>query len=151
MKLLSILLGIAFFVSCGPQWIQDPNASVLVTSQYEDGPEKIITINNGECRPQIDCSKLSESQCAIALYHDADKFIKEGRQLLEKKLFLAANLEFMQAMCRLIESEIRTGRSKVKSFKDYKAVTEFSLDKKVKQKIKYCKRMMRFSKWERGL
>jgi hypothetical protein len=148
MRLKYLIILIVFVASCGPQHIRDPNAHVLVTSQYENEAPRII-INNSNCRPQLDCTGITESECAISLYYDSTKFIQNGQELIKKELYLSASLEFMQAMCRLIESEIRAGRSKTINYENYKKVIEFDLEKKVKEKIKFCERMISFTQWKR--
>ena len=144
MKKILLLLG-TLLIACGPQYVRDPNTSVLVTSQYEDGPVKIILSEN--CNPQIDCSKKSEAECAVALYHDSDKFIEEGKNLIDKKLYVSAKIEFMQAMTRLAEAEIRLNRAKTTNYQDYQIVTQFNLDKKIKGKIQLCERLIRSTTW----
>ena len=135
-------------VSCGPKYVKDPNAKVLVTSQYENGPVKIIL--HDDCSPQLDCKDKSEAECAVALYHDSDNFIKEGQKLIEKKLYLSASLEFMQALTRLSEAEIRLKRAKLDNFQDYKMVMRFGLEKKIKERIKTCEKLIKFLQWKRG-
>ena len=148
MKYLIIALCVISFVGCGPQYVQDPNASVLVTVQYEDGPVKNVPREN--CKPQLDCTGKSEAECAVALYHDSDRFVKQGEKFIAKKLYLSARVEFMQAICRLVEAEIRLERAKLNNFEDYKIVMQFKLDDKVKQKIKFCERLIRFTQWQQG-
>ena len=133
---------------CGPQYVKDPNTRVLVTSQYEDGPVKIIF--QDDCSPQLDCKNKSEAECAVALYHDSDNFIKEGHKLIEQKLYLSASLEFMQALTRLSEAEIRVERAKLDNFQDYQIVTQFNLQEKIKEKIKTCERLISHLKWKRS-
>jgi hypothetical protein len=111
----------------------------LVTSQYENEPLRIIYPNAREgCRPQLDCTNKSEAECAIALYYDSDRFIKEGKKLIDKELYLSARVEFMQAMTRLVEAEIRVKRARLNNYNDYKIITQFGLDYKVKEKIDFC-------------
>jgi hypothetical protein len=40
MKKLFILF---LLISCGPQYVQDPNAHTIVTVQYENEPPKVIS------------------------------------------------------------------------------------------------------------
>jgi hypothetical protein len=64
MKITKRLLALVFLVfvtSCGPQYVQDPNARVIVTSQYESEPIKIISL--GRCKPKVDCTNKSEAVC----------------------------------------------------------------------------------------
>ena len=135
-------------LGCGPQYAKDPNAHVLVTWQYEDGPENIVLPD--DCKPQLDCTDKSEAECSVALYHDSDKFIKQGDELIEKKLYLSASLEFMQALTRLSEAKIRLERAKLANFQDYQIVTNFGLEEKIDSKIKLCESRIRLTKWERG-
>ena len=95
---------------CGPQYVDDPNAYTVVTVQYEDGPVRVISPKGEECRPQLDCSNKNEAECAIALYNASEAFIKEGEGLADKNLYLSASVEYMQAMTRLSEAEIRIKR-----------------------------------------
>ena len=147
-KHLIIALCMISFVSCGPQYVQDPNASVLVTVQYDDGLVKIVP--NDDCKPQLDCKGMSEVECAVALYHDSERFVKEGEKLIAKKLYLSARVEFMQALTRLSESGIRIERAKLNNYEDYKVVVQFKLDYKVKQRIMLCERLIRFTQWQQG-
>ena len=65
MKIIKRSLVLAFLVfvtSCGPQHVQDPNARVIVTSQYESESIKIISL--GRCRPKVDCTNKAEAVCA---------------------------------------------------------------------------------------
>ena len=142
-KFLSSIISILLIVSCGAQYVQDPNATVLVTSQYEDGPERVVS--KSECKSQLDCTGKTEAECAIALYYDSEKFIKEGEVLISKELYASARIELMIALCRLVESEIRLNRAKTSNYQDYKIVMHFKLDKKVKEKIKFCERLIRFA------
>ena len=147
MRLKYLITLMMFAVSCGPQYAKDPNANVLVTWQYEDGPVNINLPQN--CEPQLDCTGMAESECAIALYYDSNKFIQQGQELIKKELYMSASIEFMQALTRLSESEIRAERSKTLDYENYKKVTEFDLEKKVKEKIKFCEKMINFTKWKR--
>ena len=135
---------IIFFISCGPQYVQDPNASVFVTSKYEDEPEKIISNYNG-CKPQLDCTNKSEIECAAALYKDSHKFMDEGEDLTEKKLYISAKLEYMQALSRLIEAEIRVDRAKISNFDSYKKAIK--LEKNIKKYIDFCQKKLYYLKW----
>jgi hypothetical protein len=60
-KRLLVLATLVFATSCGPQYIQSPNTRVIVTSQYESEPIKIISL--GKCKPKVDCTNLSEVAC----------------------------------------------------------------------------------------
>ena len=42
MKVLSSFIFALYLFGCGPQYIQDPNAYVFVTSKYENEPENTI-------------------------------------------------------------------------------------------------------------
>ncbi len=138
-----------FTISCGPQYARDPNAHVLVTSKYENEPERIIWPRGKDCKPQLDCRNKSEAECAVALYYDSDKFIAEGKELTRKKLFLSATVEYMQALTRLSEAEIRLERAKTNNFEDYKVIMQFNLKEKIEEKIKFCKKSIANLKWKR--
>ena len=58
---LLVLAFLVFVTSCGPQYVQDPNARVIVTSQYESEPIKIISL--GRCKPKVDCTNKPEATC----------------------------------------------------------------------------------------
>lgn len=145
MKKLFILLVLC---GCGPQFVQDPNAYTVVTSQYESGPERIISPKGEECRPQLDCSNKTEAECAIALYIASESFIREGEKLANKKLYLSASLEYMQAMTRLSEAEIRIKR--IDKFEQWKMVKDFELEKKLKERIILCKKQIFLLRWQRS-
>ena len=142
-----IILSLLFF-GCGPQYAQDPNAYVLVTSQYEDGPPKIVYPNpNEECKPQLDCSSKTNVECAIALFEASKVCIKEGQELAEKEMYLSARLEFMLALTRLSEAEIRLENAKTETFDDWKVVTTLGLEEKIKNTIDYCQQKIRSYNW----
>ena len=56
----------------------------------------------------------------------------------------------MQALTRLSEAGIRLQRAKLDNFQDYKMVMQFGLEKKIKDKIKTCQKLINFLKWKRG-
>ena len=142
MKKIFILF---LLISCGPQYIQDPNAHTVVTVKYDNGPEKLVWPE--ECKPQLDCSKKTEAECAIALYKASEAFIKEGEKLADKKLYLSASIEYIQAMTRLSEAEIRIKR--VEEYNQWKMVQDFKLEQKLKERIKLCKKQIFLLKWKR--
>ena len=137
-----ILILTCIFLSCGPQYVKDPNANVLVTSQYEDEPVKIIFLNSDSCKRQIDCTNKSKSGCAVALYNDSKRIIKEAEKLENKELYLSAKIEYMIAMCRLIEAEILISQAKTDNYDDWVIVTTIGLEKIVKSKIKLCEKKL---------
>ena len=132
---------------CGPQYVQDPNARTVVTVQYENGPEKIVSPRGDECQPQLDCSSKNEAECAIALYNASEVFIKEGEGLAAKELYLSASVEYMQAMTRLSEAEIRIKR--IEDFSEWKIVDDFQLKQKLAERIKLCQQQIFLLKWKR--
>tara|TARA_R110000824_G_scaffold3106_6_gene14268 strand:- start:6587 stop:7021 length:435 start_codon:yes stop_codon:yes gene_type:complete len=144
MKKIFILF---LLIGCGPQYAQDPNAYIVVTSQYENEPEK--TIPNNNCKSQLDCKNKSEAECAVALYHDSERFIKQGKIFTKKELYLSAMVEYMQASSRLIEAEIRLKKAKTESYEAYKVVIALGLEKQIKNKINFCKRQMHYLKWRK--
>ena len=132
-------------IGCGPQYIQDPNANVLVTYQYENGPVNIVFPENP--KPQLDCSKKTEAECAIALYKASTKFIQEGKKLASKKLYLSASLEYIQAMTRLSEAEIRIKR--IDKYNQWKTIKDFNLEQKLKKRIELCEKQVFLLQWKR--
>ena len=133
--------------SCGPKYVQDPNAHTVVTVQYEDGPVKIVPRN--DCKPQLDCAGKSEADCAAGLYNASEAFIKEGQRLEEKELYVSATVEYLQAMTRLSEAEIRLNKAKTDSYEDWRIAVIFGLEKKIKKRIKYCQSRIDSVKWRR--
>ena len=151
MSKYGIMVIMIMLVSCGPQYVEDPNAHVLVTSQYEDEPPKIIypDFNNKNCKPQLDCVGKSGANCAAALYNASEAFMKEGAKLELKKLYLSATVVYMQALTRLTEAEIRLSRAKTDNYEDWKVAVVLGLEKKIKERIKICQQKMRLLKWRR--
>mgnify|MGYP003110091679 CR=1 FL=1 len=139
MKWVLILL-LALLNSCGPQFVQDPNATVFVTSEYDDGfgsleVKWIYPFQEPErCKPQVDCRDKDELSCSVVLYDDSLKYIKEGDKLASKKLYLSASIEYLQALSRLYEAEIRLERAK-------HLKTGFA--KKVQKRILKCEKTLR--------
>ena len=132
MKLLVFSLSIFLIAAaCGHRFLSDPNANVILTSQYENGPITIHWSNNS--KPQIDCKEKSEIKCATELYKEALALMISGEKLAEKKLYLSASLDYMLALTRLTEAEIRTNR--IKNWK----VEEIKLRQKIKKQINFCK------------
>ena len=132
MKKIIFILSTFFLISgCGPQYVADPNANVLVTSQYEDGPVVIHLSPNS--KPQADCKNKSEIQCAEILYTLAEDYMVSAESLATKKLYLSASLEYMLALTHFTEAEIRINRIKKWS------ATEAKLRQRVKYQIKICK------------
>jgi hypothetical protein len=146
-----IAIAVLTLGACGPQYIDDPNARVLVTSQYEDEPPRIIypDLNSNDCKPQLDCTGKSGADCAAALYNASEVFMKEGEKLELKKLYLSATVEYMQALTRLTEAEIRLDKAKTDNYEDWKVAVVLGLEKKIKERIKICQQKMRLLKWRR--
>ena len=135
--------------SCGPQFIEDPNAYVYVTSQYENEKPKVIYPNEkSDCKPQLDCTGKSEVECAVALFHASEPFMNEGEVLGKKELYTSARVSYMQALCRLYEAEIRLNRGKLKQYTDWKLATTLGLEEKIQTRIKYCQRRYRHYQWK---
>ena len=137
------------FFSCGPQYVKDPNANVLVTVKYEDGPIKIVNIPGETCNKQYDCKEKKGAECAAALYNASGSFIEEGKKLYNKKLYLSAKLAYIQAMTRLSEAEIRLNKAKADNYEDWKIAVLFGLEKKIKDRIKFCQKQIYLLKWKR--
>jgi len=139
---------IFFLLSCGPQCIPDPNSSVLVTSQYEDEPPRIIFVD-GDCNQKIHCNGKKGAECATVIYQKSQKFIKEAKELEEKKLYLSAQLEYMQAMCWLSVAQITLSKAKTENYQDWQVAVTFGLEEKIKNTIKTCERKIFLLKWKR--
>ena len=122
-----LILIIFFLAACGPQYVQDPNASVAVTYQIDGGPPQLVL--RDDCKSQSQCEGKTGAECAASLYHDALKFIKEAEMLEDKKMFLSARVEYLQALGRLFEAEIRLKEAKVTNYKDWKVAVVMALEK----------------------
>ena len=137
LKWSAILLPI-LFVACGPQYVQDPNATVFVTSEYDDGfGNKEIKwiypyLDPSLCKPQADCKNKDDLSCAVILYNDSLKYMKEGDKFASQNFYLSASIEYLQALSRLYEAEIRLNRSQ-------HAGTGFMA--KVQKRILKCEKM----------
>jgi hypothetical protein len=132
-------------VGCGSQYTRDPAARVVVTSRYENEPEKIVSTSDP--KPLVDCTNLSKGECAIALYNDSERFIAQGEEYVDKGLYVSATLEYMQALCRLEASKISLNEAKLNTFQDYQIVMQFQLEEKVEEKIRFCERRIRSVQW----
>ena len=135
-----------FILSCGPGYVQDPNAYVMVTSQYENEDPRII-LSEKNCRPQVDCNAKTKAECVIAFYVDSQRLTDNAKALIKKRFFLSARVELMQALCRLYTIEINLKSIKTDNFKNYKAVMKFNLEEKTKKQIKICDRLLHSIQW----
>ena len=144
-----ITLSIFFLMCCGPQYLPDPNASVMVTSQYEDEPPKIILIDGQECNQKIHCDGKEGAECAVIIYNKSKTFTEEAKKLEKKELYLSAQLEYMQAMCWLSVAKIILAKSKLENFDDWQVAVTLGLEKKIENKIKACQRKIFLLKWKR--
>ena len=143
MKKLFIVL---LLFGCGPQYVDDPNAYVLVTSKYEDGPVEIV--GTSKCKPMVDCTTKTHAECAVAHYHASFQFIRDGEEFIEKELYVSARIEFMQAICRLEAAKILLEEAKLNNFQEYRVVTQFGLQQKINEKITLCDRKLNFLRWK---
>jgi hypothetical protein len=144
-----IIFALLLVCGCGPQFVEDPNAYVYVTSQYENEPPKVIYPNSkSDCKPQLDCTGKTEVECAAGLYHASEAFMKEGEELGTKELYASARATHMQALCRLYEAEIKLNRGKLKQYTDWKLATTLGLEEKIQTRIKYCQRRYRHYQWK---
>ena len=133
-KIVSMTL-LFLFISCHAEYVQDPNATVFVTSQYEDEITWIYPFLEPElCKPQVDCKNKDDLSCSVLLYDSSNNFIKEGEKLAHEKLYLSAAIEYLQALSRLYEAEIRINRSQH---------DKSGLMKKVQQRISACEKKLR--------
>ena len=69
------------------------------------------------------------------------------KKLASKKLYLSASLEYMQAMTRLSEAEIRIKR--IDEYNQWKIIKDFNLEKKIKKRIKACEKQIFLLQWKR--
>jgi|18_taG_2_1085343.scaffolds.fasta_scaffold03027_4 hypothetical protein len=144
------ILVLFFMYACAPHCAPlDPNARTVVTSQYDGGPEYLVRPEPG-CKPQLDCSGKTEGQCAVALYEDSKKYIDEGQRMMDKKFYLSASAEYMQAMSRLVEAEIRIRNAKTDNYEDWKLAMVGGLEKNIKKRINFCRIQIKRVQWLRG-
>ena len=143
---IHIVVLIFFFLGCGPQYLDDPNSYVLVTSQYEDEPVEIV--RTSKCKPMVDCTNKTKAECAIAHYHDAQQYIYKGEEMASKRLYMSASLEYILALCRLEAAKILSNEAKLSNFKEYKRVISANLEEKIKEKIALCDRKISSLRWE---
>ena len=66
--------------------------------------------------------------------------------LTNKKLYLSATLEYIQAMTRLSEAAIRIKR--IDEYNQWKIIKDFNLEKKIKKRIKACERQVFLLQWK---
>ena len=136
---LSIAMVLWFtVVACATHYAVDPNANTVVTVQYDDEPERIVLPEQG-CKPQLDCTDKTEEQCAVALVKDSQKYITEGNKMAQKKHYLSASVEYMQAMSRLVEAEIRLKR----------VAPQHPLHNEIRKQINYCRIQVKRNQWLR--
>jgi hypothetical protein len=134
-------------VSCGPKYVQDPNAYVLVTSQYENERERIVS---SECKPKFDCcEKEKGANCAALLYNRSGSYIIQGTNLAGKNLFTAAVIEYMKASALLKKARIILIASKTENFEDWKIAVMLGLENKIEERIKLCDQKISSYKWRR--
>ena len=136
MKWIITLLPI-LLLACGPQYVQHPNATVFVTSEYDDGFGNLEVrwiypyLDPSLCKPQANCKNKDDLSCAVILYDDSLKYMKEGDKLAAQNFYLSASIEYLQALSRLYEAEIRLKRAQH---------AETGLMAKVQKRILKCKK-----------
>lgn len=144
-----MLITLSFILlACGPQYALNPNANVIVVSQYEDELPKIVLSPNSNCNRKIKCNDKKGANCAAFLYHQSESFIQEGKKLITKKLYLSAQLEYMQALCYLSIGEIVLKKSKTESYEDWEIAVTLGLEKKIKERIELCEKQIRLLRWK---
>ena len=136
-----IILLTTLFIACGPQYVQDPNATVFVTSEYDDGfgtleikwiyPFQELDL----CNPQADCKDKDDLSCSIILYDDSYKYMVEGNKLFTQRLYISASIEYLQALSRLYEAEIRLRQAQH---------TGTGFWEKVQKRISKCEKKLHF-------
>jgi len=137
-------------MACGHTYPHDPNSVVVVTVKEPGAAEeRIVLPPESSCKPQFNCGKNKGAACAAALYNDALKYISEGRTFEEKKFHLSAKVSYLQAMCRLVEAEIRLNNAKTTNYEDWKIAVVAGLEKKIKEKIKLCRKRNFLLEWNR--
>ena len=141
--------GVLFGCSSNSTHLDDPNALVIVTSQYEGSAEKLILPPTNKCSPPFDCAEQKGANCAAALFHDALKHIKLADELQLKDMPMAARVEYLMAECRLTEAQSVLKESKLTNYIDFKIATSMGLEVKIKRKIQYCQRQGMSLQWRR--
>lgn len=147
------LILVLFFACAGcssnSSYLNDPNVSVVVTSQYEGSAEKIILPSTQNCSPPFSCADRKGANCAAALYNDALKYIESGIKLQRKEMYLAARVEFLMATCRLLRAQSVLNAAKLTNYKDWKIAVVLGLDDKIQNKIKFCQHRSLYLDWSR--
>ena len=137
-------------MACGHTYPHDPNSVVVVTvKEPGDTQERIVYPAGSSCKPQFDCGSNKGAACATALYKDALKYIAKGESFEKKNFNLTAKVNYLQAMCRLIEAKTILNNAKTTSYKDWKIAVVAGLEKKIKEKIKLCRKRNFLLEWNR--
>jgi hypothetical protein len=148
MKYSIVVILLFFFLgSCSHSLPSNSNGHTLVTPQYDGGAQEIMLARN--CKPQFNCGDKTGGECAAALYSDGQKQLTEATELEDKKLYVSARLQYIIAMCRYIEAEIRLKHAKTTNYEDWKVAVILGLEKKVKEAIEYCQRKVYILQWRR--
>ena len=146
-----ILIVLCVLVGCfsNSSHLDDPNALVVVTSQYEGSAEKIILPSTENCSPSYDCADKKGANCATALYNNALDYIESAIKLERKEMYLAARVEFLMATCRLIRAQSVLNDAKLTNYNDWKVAHILGLDDKIKNKMKFCQQRTLYLEWRR--
>ena len=142
--MIKYVLPFVFVFGCAHQPTLDPNAVVCVSSQYENEPE-----NFHGCGVNFHkiCKNKRGAECSAALYNNAQENISEAVILAKRKLYLSASLEYMQALSKLTEAEIRLNNAKLSNFADWQIAVMMGLETKIKKGISVCERRINRLKW----
>jgi hypothetical protein len=144
---------ILFFIYAGcssnSSYLNDPNASVVVTSQYEGSAEKIILPSTQNCSPPFNCADKKGANCAVALYHNALTYIEKANKLEKQEMYLSARVEYLMATCRLMRAQTMLNDAKLTNYTDWKIATVMGFEQKIQNKIKFCRRRGLYLDWSR--
>ena len=146
MKYFLGLLGL-LLISCAPHYPHDPNSQVAVVVQYENEAPRLVI--RDDCPPNPLCKNKVGAECASALYNQALKLIAEGRELEDKKLYLTARVNYLQALGELYQAEIWLKEAKTTNYEDWKVAVLMGLESKIQERIKFCKRKSFLLEWSR--
>ena len=151
LKSALIMIGFAILFGCSSNssHLDDPNALVIVTSQYEGSAEKLILPPTKKCSPPFDCADQHGANCAAALFENALEHIAKADEMQINDMPMAARVEYLMAECRLTEAQSVLKESKLTNYIDFKIATSLGLEAKIKRKIQYCQRQGMSLQWRR--
>ena len=146
--ILLIFLSIPFGCSSNSSYLDDPNATVVVTSHYESDAEEILP-STSRCSPPFNCADQKGASCAAALYHNALEHTKEGLEYEKKEMYLSAHIEILMSSCRLKRAKKVLNDAKVTNYNDWKVAMVLGLEQRIQDLINFCEMKAAALAWRR--